>query len=162
MQNSFFTKALSGFLSFVLLFGGVNVLHASAQESSESDIVADMITDIPFHENLATGTAGMPYLSYIERHPADVAEEEKVIDVIEDLDEANTTADVEVLKGFEDKGDVLYMPESGKTSWKVNIPKTAKYAIKIEYYPIAEKDGTKVSTLTTIERTLYIDGYVPF
>lgn len=121
-----------------------------------------MITDIPFHENLATGTAGMPYLSYIERHPADVAEEEKVIDVIEDLDEANTTADLEIIENLDGKSNVLYMPESGKTSWKVKIPKTAKYAIKIEYYPIAEKDGTKVSTLTTIERTLYIDGYVPF
>ena len=160
MQHSFFTKALSGFLSFVLLFGGISVLPTSAAES-EADVIADLLTDIPFHDNLAVGDAGQPYLSYVEKHAADKAESEEIINAI-DYDPANTTASVEILKDFEGKGDVLYMPESGKTSWKVEIPKTAKYAIKIEYYPIAEKDGVKVSTLTTIERTLYIDGYIPF
>ncbi len=161
MQHSFFTKALSGILSFVLLFGGISVLPASAAES-EAEVIADLLTDIPFHDNIAIGDAGQPYLSYIEKHKADVAEAEKVIDVVGDLDSGNTTANVEVIANLDGKENVLYMPESGRTSWKVNIPKTAKYAIKIEYYPIAEKDGTKVSTLTTIERTLYIDGFIPF
>ena len=139
MQHSFFTKVLSGFLSFVLLFGGISVLPTSAA-GSEAEVIADMLTDIPFYENLATGAAGSPYLDYTEKHKADTAESEEVINAIE-YDPANTTASVEILKDFEGKGDVLYMPETGKTSWKINIPSTAKYAIKIEYYPIAEKDG---------------------
>ena len=72
MQHSLFTKVLSGFLSFVLLFGGISVLPASAAES-EADVIADLLTDIPFHDNLATGAAGQAYLTYLEKHQADGA-----------------------------------------------------------------------------------------
>ena len=163
MQTSFFKKVLAGFLSVILLMGGISIVPASAATtgSSGGEYYADLGTDIPFHDNLAAGDAGLPYLDYVVRHPAPDAADEIVIDAI-DYDAGNTTASVEILKDFEGAGDVLYMPGSGKTSWKVNIPETAKYAIEITYYPIAEKDGQSVSTLTTIERTLYVDGYIPF
>ncbi len=161
MQHSFFKKALSGFLSIVLLAGGMTALPISAAENDVADVIGNLMTDIPFHDNLASGDAGLPYLEYVNKNQAEAAKEAIVINAA-DIDAANTTADVEVLTNYENMGTALYMPESGKTSWKVNIPETAKYAIKVEYFPIAEKDGVKVSTLTTIERTLYIDGFIPF
>ncbi|MBQ4065196.1 MAG: extracellular solute-binding protein, partial [Clostridia bacterium] len=77
-------------------------------------------------------------------------------------DAANTTAKVEVLSDFEGKGEALYMPASGVTSWKVSVPKSAYYAMRITYFPITEHNGQQVTTYTTIERTLYIDGRIPF
>lgn len=148
-------------MSVVLLLGGMSAIPVSAAGAGSEDVIAELSTDIPFHDNLAGGDAGVPYLEYIKKHAADAAKEEIVINAV-DFDSSNTTANVEVLDNVGGKDSVLYMPESGKTSWKVTVPETAKYAIKIEYYPIAEKDGESVSTLTTIERTLYIDGYIPF
>ena len=49
----------------------------------------------------------------------------------------------------------LYTPDTGKTTWSVNVSASGLYAIEIEYYPTPAK-------ATSIERTLYIDGKVPF
>ena len=49
----------------------------------------------------------------------------------------------------------LYSPADGKLSWQVTIPKSGRYAIEIEYYPL----GKNVSS---IERVFYINGKVPF
>ncbi len=51
--------------------------------------------------------------------------------------------------------EVLYTPADGSVTWKVNIPETARYALKIEYYPDPQRAAS-------IERTLAINGKVPF
>ena len=149
-------------MTFALLASSFAALPAGAESSTGDGImyIGESLEDY-LHDNLAAGEAGLPYLSYVERNPADKAKESIVIDAI-DYDSEHTNATVEVLEDFEGEGDVLYMGESGVTSWKVNVPETAKYAIRITYYPIAEKDGVAIPTYTTIERTLYIDGYIPF
>lgn len=57
------------------------------------------------------------------------------------------------IAGTEQQG--LYCPATGAVGWKVEVPKTGKYMISIEYYPVEGKSSS-------IERTLYIDGKVPF
>lgn len=52
-------------------------------------------------------------------------------------------------------GEVLYTPGTGTTSWKVNIPETAKYSIAVEYWPDTAKSAS-------IERILKIDNAIPF
>lgn len=163
MQNSFFKKLLTGFLAVVLLCGSISALPVSAEETESESYMytgSDILDDY-LHNNLAAGDAGQPYLDYLATNPAENPEENIVINAV-DYDKEHTNASVEVLENFEGKGEALYMPASGVTSWKITVPKTAKYAIRITYYPIAEKDGIEVSTYTTIERTLYIDGYIPF
>lgn len=118
-------------------------------------------TEIKFHDNLAGGDAGNPYKEYLERHKADKAEKDIIIDA-KDYDAANTTAEVEVLKDYEGVSDALYMPASGITSWKIDVPSDAYYAIRITYFPVTEHNGKEVTTYTTIERTLFIDGRIPF
>ena len=49
----------------------------------------------------------------------------------------------------------LSTPDSGDVTWKVNVPKTAKYAIKLNYWPIEDKP-------TSIQRSFKINGEVPF
>ena len=48
-----------------------------------------------------------------------------------------------------------YTPANGEASWTVTVPETGKYAIKIEYYPDANRS-------TSIERIFKINDKVPF
>ncbi len=170
MQKSPFKKLLAGFLAALMLSGSISVIPVFGADG-ESDAGSDVggsgsasgsgKTDIEFYDDLAAGDAGNPYKEYLERHPADKAENDIVINAV-DYDEANTTAEVEVLKDYEGVGDALYTPANGITSWKIDVPKDAYYAMRITYFPLTEYKGKEVSTYTTIERTLYIDGRIPF
>ena len=165
MQHSFLTKLLAAVLSVLFLMSGVTALpvfatDADAVTDAEEEI-ADLSTDITFYENLFGGSAGTPYSDYRSSNTAAVPDENIVIDATQ-YDAANTTAAVEILTDFEGADTALYMPSSGITSWKINVPEDGSYAIRITYYPITEYKGENVSTYTTIERTLYIDGHIPF
>ena len=67
-----------------------------------------------------------------------------------------TTAEVEVKSDYEGmEGDSLYVPDTGVVSWRVDIPATGLYAIKIDYNPITYKANN-------IERALYVNDKIPF
>ena len=67
-----------------------------------------------------------------------------------------TTAKVEVKSNvFGRSGEALYIPDSGKVTWKFELPAAARYAVKVEY--AAASDAK-----TSIERVLQINGEVPF
>ncbi len=88
-------------------------------------------------------------------------ESEIVIDAIEALDEENTDAEykIETYDGVK----ALYTPAQGTVSWKVSIPKEARYIVVIECYPVdVLNDGTKVSKDTSVERIFRINSTVPF
>ena len=76
--------------------------------------------------------------------------------------------DVPDLKGKPiDNAQVVYTPNSGKITYKVEITEAGMYAIDLIYYPIVsipQADGSSkvVSTKTTIERMFMIDGELPF
>ena len=171
MQKSPFKKLLAGFLASLMLVGALAAVpvfaagddggSGSEAGGSASGSGSDTATDIEFHDNLAGGDAGNPYKEYLERHPAEKAESSIVINAV-DYDSANTTAAVEVLKDYEGESEALYMPSTGITSWKINVPADAYYAIRITYFPVTEHNGEEVTTYTTIERTLFIDGRIPF
>ena len=163
MQISKTKKLFTGFLAVLLLMSTFAAVPVSAASDTDGTAMySGNLLDDFFHDNLAAGDAGLPYLEYVERNPAALPSESIVINAV-DYDVEHTDAKVEVLENFEGvSGQVLYMPENGTTSWKVSVDETAKYAIRITYFPIAEKDGVTIPTYTTIERTLYIDGYIPF
>ncbi len=62
----------------------------------------------------------------------------------------------EELDNFEGQSGVsLRTGEKGQVEWSVNVPETGMYHISMLYYPIEGKSSS-------IERTLLIDGEVPF
>ena len=76
----------------------------------------------------------------------------KAVDYLAD----ETDATVKVESNYMGKsGQSLVMQDDGQVSWKVDVPKTGKYAIKIDYCSVSDKTNS-------IERTLYINGKVPF
>ncbi|MBR5767832.1 MAG: extracellular solute-binding protein [Clostridia bacterium] len=163
MQSKFAKRLLSFLLAAVMAAGVLTSLHVFADDDAgEPEPEAGKATEVIFHSNLAGGDAGSSYSDYSERYgSAQKASESIVIDAT-DYDPANTTAEVRVLENIDGVSKALYMPSTGITSWKVSVPENALYAIRITYYPIAELDGVEVTTYTTIERTLYIDGRIPF
>ncbi len=69
------------------------------------------------------------------------------------------------------EGDELngvYTPGSGKTTFKIEVPKSGMYSIDLLYFPVANYDvdgdgiAEQTSTKTTIERMFFIDGELPF
>ncbi len=79
------------------------------------------------------------------------------IDVINYNADATTAKGVKVKSNYEGlKGKFLVTPASGEVAWDVEIPKTGKYAVVMEYsFPA---DGKA----TAIERKFRIDGEFPF
>ena len=60
----------------------------------------------------------------------------------------------------ENSSNSLYLPSDGSTTWKFSVPDGAAsyYYIKIEYYSCI----TGESSISSIERKLFIDGKAPF
>lgn len=55
----------------------------------------------------------------------------------------------------------LYLPNERTVGWKVNVPSDGMYNIVFEYYANDGSTG-EVSKTTSIERSIYINGRVPF
>ncbi len=67
-----------------------------------------------------------------------------------------TDAEVSVVSDYEGmSGQSLMIGDAGQVTWKVNIPKSGKYAIRLTYCSASEKNNS-------IERMLKINGAVPF
>ena len=72
-----------------------------------------------------------------------------------DYDKELSTSEVKVVFDEQKQMDTIETNDTGRLAFKVNVPETGKYAMTIEYYPIAGNS-------TAIERILLIDGKIPF
>ena len=146
MREKKFTRIAAFLLCLTMLLGNAVVI-ASASETENSE---GSITDVTLEE-LRERLNAITYEEYSVKN-ADVANATTAVQVPIDQ---YVTKDA----GFEmvqrDGADALFTPQNGSVTWTVNIPKTAKYAIKIEYYPDQNR-------ATSIERILQINDKVPF
>ncbi len=146
MREKKFTRIAAFLLCLTMLLGSA-VVFASASDAIDSE---DSITGVTLEE-LKELLNAITYEEYSEKY-ADVPRAKEPIEV--PVGQFTTEDD-----GFktEVKGgvDALYTPQNGSVSWTINVPETAKYAIKIEYYPDANR-------ATSIERILKINDKVPF
>ncbi len=107
-------------------------------------------------KEISEALSSINYAEYQELHAEAVrgtsAVTIKAVDYIAD----QTDATVKVESNYMGKsGQSLIMQDDGQVSWMVNVPKTGLYAIKIDYCSVSDKTNS-------IERTLYINGKVPF
>ncbi len=150
MKKTKFQRLLAFVLAMCFLVGGM--MTVSAATESGSSITDDTIADIKEQLN------AMTYEEYRTKYLDALSRAESAIlipgyDYLED--EKLTTADVEVKT--DENGDpyALSTPSTGTVTWKVEIPKAAKYSIVIEYYPDQAKSAS-------IERILKINEAIPF
>jgi len=146
MREKKFTRIAAFLLCLTMLLGNAVVI-ASASETQLSEDDESGITSEELYERLY----GISYDEYSKKY-ADVANATHTVEVpIEEF-----VADGNGFKMEEKAGvNALYTPQNGSVSWTVDIPATAKYAIKIEYYPDQNR-------ATSIERILKINDKVPF
>lgn len=149
------TRLLAGALAVLMLAlpGGVSVAADSSGSSDgayEAPSLAELLGTISYEEylaknqNVAAGKVDEPI-------------------VIEGADIINYAADITNAPGvaavtLDDGTQAIYLPSEGVVGWAVNIPIGGKYSIKLNY---AAVDNSESKT-TSIERSLYINGDVPF
>ena len=170
MNKKLYQKLLSVFLAALTLLGtGSVVISADEAGTAGETAVADKGGDdgaasYPGYydgytslEDVKKYMGIQSYDEYKRRYANEPRATQTVTIMAADYDAASTTAAVEVReKGSADCDSTsLYMPETGKTVWKVTVPETGKYAIRVTYYACE-------GSFTTIERMLYIDGKLPF
>ncbi|MBR5001385.1 MAG: extracellular solute-binding protein, partial [Firmicutes bacterium] len=107
-------------------------------------------------KEISEALSSINYAEYKDQH-ADASRGTSTVSVkAVDYIAEETDASVKVESNYMGKsGQSLIIEDDGQVSWKVDIPKTGLYAIKIDYCSVSEKTNS-------IERTLYINGKVPF
>ncbi|MDA3931337.1 MAG: extracellular solute-binding protein [Tenericutes bacterium] len=93
------------------------------------------------------------YYSYLESHDAFYPLDKNII--IESLDYTDSNDKIEEFASYQGYDNVLLTEEDGFVTWEVDIPVAGYYNLKINYFPYEGKSSS-------IERTLYINGEVPF
>ena len=146
MREKKFTRIAAFLLCLTMLLGNA-VIFASASDAAGS---GDSVTDVTLEE-LRELLNAISYEEYSDKNAA-VKGASQTIEVA--ISEYATEDD-----GFKmeqkDGVNALFTPATGSATWTVNVPETAKYAIKIEYY--ADQNRS-----TSIERILKINDKVPF
>ncbi len=130
-------------MSAVMVLGGMTVLASAASDDSGSSSASlDNIKEL------------LNAISY-EEYNAKYSNVPKASETVQ----VNVSEYITQDEGFEwttaDGREGLSTPSDGMVSWKVNIPATGRYAVRIEYYPTANRT-------TSIERVLMINDKVPF
>jgi ABC-type glycerol-3-phosphate transport system substrate-binding protein len=151
MKKTKLTRLIAVFLSLMMLVSAFGIGTAAAEEKDNTSIVSYDIADVRDLLNAES------YSEYAQRN-ADIprGKSEIKIDAV-NYNKDKTDAKVKVVQNYNGStGSALLCPVEGVVSWDVEIPSTAKYAVRIEYtFP---EDGKS----TAIERKLRIDDEYPF
>ncbi|HPE95628.1 MAG TPA: extracellular solute-binding protein, partial [Bacillota bacterium] len=159
------------FLALVFLLGAMPAISISAATSKVSDSVQDVL-------DLLTSDT---YNTYSSLHADEKrADKEVSVNVADYLtDKKDSQAVVVKLDDFAGSSSpVVVMGSNGKLSWTVNVPTSAKYAIKVEYFTKVTEDDIKaaaeaagyteseiiqlVSKTSAIQRMLFVDDEILF
>ena len=161
VRKTLFSRLVALILSAALL--SLSVLAVSAGSTSndvkgggeESDYVAETLEIL----------GDIKWPAYIEKYGSVpfytgkpvVIDAASYSDVVapSDADSSASGLDFKVLDELGGESKVLQTPDVGSVTWTVTVPEEGLYAIDIDYYPIVSKG-------TNIERTLRINGEVPF
>ncbi len=132
-----------------------------AADETESDGIKGSKTSL---DEIAELLEAVDYDEYLENvsQLAKPAEKEFVFPVTAALDKAESTVDVktETLTDAEtgETVNAVLLPDDGTVAFRLNIPVDGLYAIKAKYYA----DGSDIGSNSTIERSVRIDGQIPF
>ena len=169
-QTTRLQKITALLLSVLLMAGCLTVLTpvpASAADTTTSDELKANLNAQSykryFEGVLADGAArSQNAAAYLKDHakgeytiPVDILDFTQ--DGVREGDEARSAAALDFMQGVLGADDALYLPETGKITWKVNIPEgdAGLYSIRIEYYAVS-------GSTSAVERMLYLDGSIPF
>ena len=155
MEKRISKRIIALLLTVLLLLScGIAAFAAEADDHSDSGAASitaediEVLGDIKWHE----------YQELHKDKPVYTGEDLEFLakDNVE-YEEASLDVDVSyefktlTINGLE----CVQTPEAGTVTWRVSVPESAVYTLRIRYYPTEAKE-------TSIERTLRINGEVPF
>ncbi len=152
MKRTKILRSLSLLLALVTLLSclSTGVAFAAEADGSVSDTT---ISDVKELLN------AISYDEYCKRYAGVGRATESITIAGGDYDAESTNAEVKVTSEYVDANgnavEAIYIPQTGTVSWKVNVPSTAKYSIRIKYYPVEAKS-------VSIQRIFRINDKVPF
>ncbi len=158
MGKSKCTRVVSAILAIFTLLGSVGVV--SFADDSSAPVLGGA-------GNLSDVIDASKYEQYSNKYADEKAGSSVIAVDVLNYDEALTDAKgVTVYKkdgsyaDYKGGKDAIFLPAEGTVGWKVNIPEGAagKYTIRIVYYSETTEDSKK----TSIERSFYLDGEIPF
>jgi len=153
MENSKLKRVVALVLSAIMVFclfvtaNPASLVAASAaaeKDTSTTDEALEILDDDKWLEYKAKNSK---YPNY------------KGENIVIDSDDLASPEKVEVVE-YDGKQNVVFVPDTGSVSWKVNITESGLYAMDILYNYLGS-DDTRAKA-TDIERTLRIDDEVPY
>ena len=176
MKKFLFQKAVCFILSVTTLFGvfGITAAAAHAPGSAYDESSRGTAPSLEEMEALVSAGSYEEYLADNPKYNQDASKMETLeVDILNMLDGssgevvANNKLCQDAMKadpsswaafGKDKQQSTVYLPSSGKTEWNFFVPESGYYYIKFEYFSCI----TDESSISTIERKLYIDGETPF
>lgn len=158
MRRNHHNRLIAFLLSLFMLLGCVVPLSAAEETSAEADAGNSLATTTL--KEISETLNAISYAEYRTKH-AGVQRGTKTVDVnLASYDKDTTTATVEMRSNVTDdygttQSKVIYIGDSGKVTWPVDIPETGMYAVELIYASESEKTNS-------IERMFYINEKVPF
>ncbi len=160
MREKKFTRIAAFALCLCMLLGNAVVIASAAEPSGSGSSSIDTSSD-ELRELLNAITYQEYQKKYADVKRAVGAVEVPIAEFVVDATTAEQYKD-EFKMVTVDGAEALFTPQNGSVSWTVTIPdeampdrKEAKFAIRIEYYPDANRS-------TSIERILKVNDKVPF
>ena len=174
MRKSLFQKAVCFVLSLAALFGLLAFTVSAGVLKGEGSAAATL-------DEMKSLVGTVPYAEYLEKYPESSDAVHKGLQpkqilntsieaggsavFVSESEECKNSYDMDksLWAEFDWEANAetsLYLPSAGSVTWQVEIPKEhdSLYYIKFEYYNCT----TSESSVSTIERKLYIDSEIPF
>ncbi len=157
MENSKLTRVIALVLSVMMVAGvflsvGAASVTLTSTSAKEENSVANEALEI---------LGDTKWTEYKEKYGTMPNYEGEDIVLTAD-DVVSLPEDGRILSELDGKQNVVYLPGEGSATWTVTVPETGLYAMDFVYNAIAELDGEDISKAADIERTLRINGEVPF
>ncbi len=149
-------KRLLAFLICAMMLAGAVAMPVSAATDSGSSSSTDGKVSISDVSEILNALSYKEYQDkFSGRQETTEGMKDVVIDIVDDVVASDTTSTIEKVDGYYGKDDVLKTSDTGKITWKFNVPVTGFYQIDIPYCQIVGKT-------TSIERVFSINGEIPF
>ena len=161
MNKRPFARLTALFLAVLMFCSMFSVEMFAAGSTDETSSSSSGTTSTPSLESIAAELKTISYVNYLAQYPdATAAKKEFTVDCSNYIADKTTAGGTKVVNVNDygtngTGGKAVYVDDTGKIVWNVNVPDTGFYYMEVEYFPIQNK-------ATSIERTFAIDGEVPF
>lgn len=153
VKDKMLSRLIAFVIAAVMVLPLMPTVYADTETAETTGATATVETSA---QSLDDQNRARTYSTYYDKHVGDPRPKQEVVINGTDYVSASEDSGAYIDAGADGAGDVLFWPEaSGEIDFKVNIPESGVYGIKMEYYALS-------SSANNIEFSVAIDGEIPF